>query len=156
MARQRALPRVEPGCGQPSKNPVLCDGERIRTAEHVYQQLERSFGTEALRQTAEEKSRAISRFSFKFMTGVIGQCLLFGAYDEDKDSDVIWLARAVADEGLGGRCCTQMSKRALLHRDESRSTAFSVDWAIAVEWIERAGSDPSASPLAPAAAWCAS
>ena len=51
-----------------SKNPVLCDGGRIRTAEHVYQQLERSFGTEAWRQTAEEKARAISRFSFKFMT----------------------------------------------------------------------------------------
>ena len=68
MARQRALPRVEPECGRPSKNPVLCDGGRIRTAKHVYQQLERSFGTEAWRQTAEEKARAISRFSFKFMT----------------------------------------------------------------------------------------
>ena len=32
---------------------------------------------------------------------------------------------------------------ALLHRDESQSTAFSVgDWAIAVEWLERTGSDP--------------
>ena len=47
---------------------MLCDGGRIRTAEHVYQQLERPFGTEAWRQTAEEKARAISRFSFKFMT----------------------------------------------------------------------------------------
>ena len=75
--------------------------------------------------------------------GAIGQYLLFGAYDEDKDSDVIWLARAVADEGPGGRCCKQMSKRTLQHRGESRSTAFGVgDWAIAVEWIERTGSDP--------------
>ena len=57
-----------PNVDGPSKNPVLCDGGRIRTAEHVYQQLERSFGTEAWRQTAEEKARAISRFSFKFMT----------------------------------------------------------------------------------------
>ena len=129
---------------------MLCDGGRIRTAEHVYQQLERSFGTEAWRQTAEEKARAISRFSFKFMTGVIGQYLLFEAYDEDKDGDVIWLARAVADEGLGGRCCKQMSKRTLLHRDESRSTAFSVgDWAIAVEWIERTGSDPKRLTFGP-------
>ena len=32
--------------------------------------------------------------------------------------------------------------RTLLHRDESRSTAFSAgDWAIAVEWLERTGSD---------------
>ena len=57
-----------PNVDGPSKNPVLCDGGLIRTAEHVYQQLERSFGTEAWRQTAEEKARAISRFSFKFMT----------------------------------------------------------------------------------------
>ena len=32
--------------------------------------------------------------------GVIGQYLLFGAYDEDKDGGVIWLARAVAVRGL--------------------------------------------------------
>ena len=32
---------------------------------------------------------------------------------------------------------------ALLHRDESQSTAVSAgDWAIAVEWVERTGSDP--------------
>ena len=110
MARQRALPRVEPECGRPSKNPVLCDGGRIRTAENVYQQLEWSFGTEAWRQTAEEKARAISRFSLKFMTGVIGQYLLFGVYDEDKDGDVIWLARAVADAELGGRCCKRIRR----------------------------------------------
>ena len=43
-----------------------------------------------------------------------------------------------------------MSKRTLLHRDESRRTAFSVgDWAIAVEWIERAGSDPGRVTFAP-------
>ena len=59
---------MEPECGRPSKNPVLCDGGRIRTAEHVYQQLEQPFGTEAWRQAAEEKARAISRFSSKFMT----------------------------------------------------------------------------------------
>ena len=63
---------------------------------------------------------------------------------------MIWLARAVADEGLGGRCCKQMSKRTLLHRDESRSTAFSVgDWAIAVEWLERTGSDPERLTFGP-------
>jgi hypothetical protein len=50
--------------------------------------------------------------------GVSGQYLLFEAYNEDKNGDVIWLARAVADEGPGGRCCKQMSKRTLLHRDE--------------------------------------
>ena len=84
------------------------------------------------------------------MDGVIGQYLLFEACDEDKNGDVIWLARAVADEGLGGRCCKQMSKRTLLHRDESRSTAFSVgDWAIAVEWIERTGSDPERLTFGP-------
>ena len=43
-----------------------------------------------------------------------------------------------------------MSKRTLLHRDESRSTAFSVgDWAIAVEWIERTGSDPERLTFGP-------
>ena len=47
---------------------MLCDDGRIRTAEHVYQQLEWSFGTEAWRQAAEEKARATSRFSFKSMT----------------------------------------------------------------------------------------
>ena len=36
-----------PNVDGPSKNPVLCDGGRIRTAEHVFQQLERSFGDEA-------------------------------------------------------------------------------------------------------------
>ena len=76
-----------PDVDNPERDPVLCGDARIRTAEHVYQQLERSFGTEAWRQTAEEKARAISRFSFSFMAGVIGQYLLFGAYDEDKDSD---------------------------------------------------------------------
>jgi hypothetical protein len=82
--------------------------------------------------------------------GVIGQYLLFGAYDEDKDGDEIWLARAVADERPGGRCCKQVSKRTLLHRDESRSTAFSVgDWAIAVDWLERTGSDPERHTLGP-------
>ena len=68
MARKRALPRVEPECGRPSKNPVLCDGGRIRTAEHVYQQLEQPLGPAAWRLKAEEKTRAISRFSSKFMT----------------------------------------------------------------------------------------
>jgi hypothetical protein len=38
---------------------------------------------------------------------------------------------------------------ALLHRDESQSTAFSAgDWAIAVEWFER-GSDPDRPTFAP-------
>ena len=78
--------------------------------------------------------------------GVIGQYLLFEAYDEDKDGDVIWLARAVADAELGGKCCKRMSKRTLLHRDESQSTAFSAgDWAIAVEWLSR-GFTPIAPP----------
>ena len=63
---------------------------------------------------------------------------------------MIWLARAVADEGLGGRSCKQMSKRTLLYQDESRSTAFSVgDWAIAVEWLERTGSDPERPTFGP-------
>ena len=57
--------------------------------------------------------------------GVIGQCLLFEAHDEDKDGDVTWLARAVADTELGGKCCKRMSKRALLHRDQPQSTALS-------------------------------
>ena len=57
-----------PNVDDPERNPVFCDCGRIRTAEHVHQQLERSFGTEAWRQTAEEKARAISRFSFKSMT----------------------------------------------------------------------------------------
>jgi hypothetical protein len=237
----------------PERNPVLCDDGRIRTAEHVHQQLRRSFGSAAWRLKAEEKARTISRFSFKFMTttdiarpttavyeriegisrsyqylmikegdvlvqghscwflpclqvamighsaltsnyvikgcargaadaglyeyankncrakkgagagdpdararehghagGVTGQYLLFGAYDEDKDGDVIWLARAVADAELGGRCCKRMGKRTLLHRDESQSTAFSAgDWAIAVEWLERAGSDPDRLAFVP-------
>ena len=39
---------------------------------------------------------------------------------------------------------------ALLHRDESQSTAFSAgDWAIAVEWLERAGSDPDRLTFVP-------
>ena len=38
---------------------------------------------------------------------------------------------------------------ALLHHDESQSTAFSAgDWAIAVEWFER-GSDPDCPTFAP-------
>ena len=57
-----------PNVDDPERNPVLCDDGRIRTAEHVYQQLERSFGSAAWRLKAEEKTRAISRFSFKFMT----------------------------------------------------------------------------------------
>ena len=43
-----------------------------------------------------------------------------------------------------------MSKRTLLHRDESRSTAFSAgDWAIAVEWPERTGPDPGRPAFVP-------
>ena len=62
---------------------------------------------------------------------------------------MIWLARAVADAELGGKCCKRMSKRTLLHRDESQSTAFSAgDWAIAVEWFER-GSDPDRLTFVP-------
>jgi hypothetical protein len=39
---------------------------------------------------------------------------------------------------------------ALLHRDESQSTAFSTgDWAIAVEWPERAGPDPDRLAFVP-------
>ena len=57
-----------PDVDDPERNPVLCDDGRIRTAEHVYQQLERSFGSAAWRLKAEEKTRAISHFSFKFMT----------------------------------------------------------------------------------------
>ena len=39
---------------------------------------------------------------------------------------------------------------ALLHRDGSQSTAFSAgDWAIAVEWLERAGSDPDRLTFVP-------
>ena len=46
---------------------------------------------------------------------------------------------------------------ALLHRDESQSTAFSAgDWAIAVEWLERTGLTLIAQPSLPAAARCAS
>ena len=38
----------------------------------------------------------------------------------------------------------------LLHRDESQSTAFSAgDWAIAVEWLERTGSDPDRLAFVP-------
>jgi len=59
---------LNPNVDDPERNPVLCDDGRIRTAEHVYQQLERSFGSAAWRLKAEEKTRAISRFSFKFMT----------------------------------------------------------------------------------------
>ena len=82
--------------------------------------------------------------------GVIGQYLLFGAYDQDKDGDVICSARTVADEVLGGRYSKQMSKRAFLHRGGSRSTAFSAgDWAIAVKWLERTGSDPDRSIFVP-------
>ena len=50
--------------------------------------------------------------------GVIGQRneqdLLFETYDGDRDGDLIWLARAVADAKLGGRCCKRVRKRALL------------------------------------------
>ena len=39
---------------------------------------------------------------------------------------------------------------ALLHRDEPQSTAFSAgDWAIAVEWLERTGSDPDRPTFVP-------
>ena len=47
-----------PNVDDPERNPVLCDDGRIRTAEHVYQQLERSFGTEAWRQALVPKNRS--------------------------------------------------------------------------------------------------
>ena len=49
-------------------NPILCDGGIIVTAEDVYRQLERHFGTEEWRAEAEERSRAITRFVFHFAT----------------------------------------------------------------------------------------
>lgn len=64
------------------ENPVLCDGGRILTAKHVYQQLEARFGSEEWAKNAEEKVRAISRFVLHFAPEDEGGIVRHGATAE--------------------------------------------------------------------------
>jgi hypothetical protein len=69
--------------------------------------------------------------------------ILVEAFDEDKDGDVMWLAKTVPVERFDGECCLQVKKRMMIHENESRSTCYNKgDYAIAVEWLERVADDP--------------
>ena len=69
--------------------------------------------------------------------------ILVEAFDEDKDGDVMWLAKTVPVERFDGECCLQVKKRMMIRENESRSTCYNKgDYAIAVEWFERVADDP--------------
>ena len=69
--------------------------------------------------------------------------ILVEAFDEDKDGDVMWLAKTVPVERFDGECCLQVKKRMMIHENESQSTCYNKgDYAIAVEWFERVTDDP--------------
>ena len=72
--------------------------------------------------------------------------ILVEAFDEDKDGDVMWLAKTVPVERFDGEFCLQVKKRMMIHENESRSTHNNKgDYAIAVEWFERPADDPRAA-----------
>ena len=69
--------------------------------------------------------------------------ILVEAFDENKDGDVMWLAKTVPVERFDGECCLQVKKRMMIHENESRSTCYNKgDYAIAVEWFEIVADDP--------------
>ena len=53
-----------------------------------------------------------------------GEFILVEAFDEDKDGDVMWLAKTVHVERFDGECCLQVKKRMMIHENESQSTCY--------------------------------